>query len=184
MQLHWSQCWQKKAVSHALSDAETAIEREQLIATVREEIAAPETCIKDLDTSVTEAIERRKAERKEFSDLMASNCCRGTPKVWKELKQTLRRKTHRLIIMALWENQLKSERGTQHYFLKSATKANMEGYLVSILWRSQVEKCKMVFTMRLLCAALIASCDVRKMDSAARRFDNCVAGNAASYKGH
>ena len=65
---------------------------------------------------------------------------------------------------------------------KSATKANMEGYLVSILWRSQVEKCKMVFTMRLLCAALIASCDAQKMNSAARRLDICVAGNAASCK--
>ena len=140
MQLHWSQCWQKKAVSHALSDAETAIEREreQLIATLKEEIAAPETCIKDLDTSVTKAIERRKAERKEFSDLMASNCWRGTPKVWKELKQKLRRKTHRLIIMAWWENQL--TRDSTLFSQKSATKANMEGYIVSILWRSQVEE--------------------------------------------
>ena len=48
----------RKAVSRALSDAETAIESaKQLIATLSEEIAALETSIGNLDTSVTEAIE-------------------------------------------------------------------------------------------------------------------------------
>ena len=48
----------RKAVSRALSDAETAIESaKQLIATLTEEIAALETSIKDLDTCVTEANE-------------------------------------------------------------------------------------------------------------------------------
>ena len=46
----------RKAVSRALSDAETAIESaKQLIATLTEELAALESSIKALDTFVTEA---------------------------------------------------------------------------------------------------------------------------------
>merc|ERR1712060_354446 len=41
----------------------------------------------------------------------------------------------------------------------------------------------MGFTMRLLCAALLASCCAQKMYTGSGRLDNCVAGDAASCKG-
>ena len=44
-----------------------------MLAALKEEIAVPETSIKDLDMFVTEATEQRKAEHKEFLELMASN---------------------------------------------------------------------------------------------------------------
>ena len=64
----------KKAVERSLSDAETAIESaEQGIATLKEEIAALVTSMKDLDKAVTEATDQRKAEHEEFLELVASN---------------------------------------------------------------------------------------------------------------
>uniref|UniRef100_A0A7S0FDI9 Uncharacterized protein n=1 Tax=Pyrodinium bahamense TaxID=73915 RepID=A0A7S0FDI9_9DINO len=64
----------KKGLERALSDSETAIEEmEGSIAKLKEEIAALEAGIKALDKSVAEATENRKAENKEYSELMTSD---------------------------------------------------------------------------------------------------------------
>ena len=58
---------EKKTVSRALPDAETAIESaKQGIDALTEKIAALETSIKDLEKGVPEVTDQRKAEHKEF----------------------------------------------------------------------------------------------------------------------
>jgi len=64
----------KKAVTRALEDAEVAISTTtEAIATLKDEIKALEAGIKELDKSVADATEQRKAENVEYKDLMAGN---------------------------------------------------------------------------------------------------------------
>jgi len=64
----------KKALEQEIADHETAMEdAEGSIATVTEEIKALAKGIKELDKSVAEATEQRKAEHAEFQDLLAGN---------------------------------------------------------------------------------------------------------------
>mmetsp|Transcript_39997 Transcript_39997/g.103525 ORF Transcript_39997/g.103525 Transcript_39997/m.103525 type:complete len:724 (-) Transcript_39997:95-2266(-) len=64
----------KKALERKVADAETAIANaKEGIETTTQEIAALEVGIKELDKSVAEATEQRKAENVEYKDLMASD---------------------------------------------------------------------------------------------------------------
>jgi len=64
----------KKALERKVADAETAIANaKEGIETTTQEIAALEVGIKELDKSVAEATEQRKAENVEYKELMASD---------------------------------------------------------------------------------------------------------------
>jgi len=64
----------KKGLERAVSDAEKAIEdAEETVATAADEIKALTAAVKALDKAVDEATEQRKAENKEFKELMASD---------------------------------------------------------------------------------------------------------------
>jgi len=64
----------KKAVTRSIEDAEVAISTTtEAIATLKDEIKALEAGIKELDKSVADATEQRKAENVEYKDLMAGN---------------------------------------------------------------------------------------------------------------
>merc|ERR1740120_649227 len=63
----------KKAVTRAIEDAEVGVSTTtEAIATLKDEIKALEAGIKELDKSVADATEQRKAENVEYKDLMAS----------------------------------------------------------------------------------------------------------------
>merc|ERR1719359_903938 len=65
---------EKKALEHAISDLEKAIEENTAsVATLTEEIAALEQGIKDLDKQVVEATEQRKSEHEDFVENLAMN---------------------------------------------------------------------------------------------------------------
>merc|ERR1719264_1797825 len=64
----------KKALERSVSDAGSSIETATAgIEALKEEIAALEAGIAALDKSVVEATEQRKAENKDYTELMASN---------------------------------------------------------------------------------------------------------------
>jgi len=64
----------KKAVTRAIEDAEVGVSTTtEAIATLKDEIKALEAGIKELDKSVADATEQRKAENVEYKDLMAGN---------------------------------------------------------------------------------------------------------------
>jgi len=64
----------KKALEHVVSDLEGEIAKaKELIATLTDEIAALQAGIVELDKSVAEATDQRKAENEEFKALMASD---------------------------------------------------------------------------------------------------------------
>eukprot|EP00408_Alexandrium_pacificum_P063938 CAMPEP_0171176556 /NCGR_PEP_ID=MMETSP0790-20130122/11795_1 /TAXON_ID=2925 /ORGANISM="Alexandrium catenella, Strain OF101" /LENGTH=702 /DNA_ID=CAMNT_0011641447 /DNA_START=87 /DNA_END=2195 /DNA_ORIENTATION=+ len=65
---------QLKGLERTASDLETAIaDAEEAISTTKEEIKALEKTVKELDKTVAEATEQRKAEHKDFTELMSSN---------------------------------------------------------------------------------------------------------------
>eukprot|EP00444_Apocalathium_aciculiferum_P053954 CAMPEP_0183600462 /NCGR_PEP_ID=MMETSP0371-20130417/179950_1 /TAXON_ID=268820 /ORGANISM="Peridinium aciculiferum, Strain PAER-2" /LENGTH=731 /DNA_ID=CAMNT_0025812543 /DNA_START=70 /DNA_END=2265 /DNA_ORIENTATION=+ len=65
----------KKALERKIADAETAIaSAKEGIETTTQEISALEAGIIELDKSVAEATEQRKAENVEYKELMASDC--------------------------------------------------------------------------------------------------------------
>merc|ERR1719254_353342 len=64
----------KKGLEQSISDEEKAIaDAEETIKTLTDEIKALEEGIKALDKSVAEATEQRKAENKEYTEMMASH---------------------------------------------------------------------------------------------------------------